>query len=244
MKKKRRPVQKTVQKQEQKTSQLLLSRVTQKLDLRQNLRSLVILLLLTSAAVAGRAALQHVPSVEPITPFAILAGFILGPIYGFTAGASAFYASNFFVWGGQGPWTLFQCLGAGLAGFIAGCFGKRWKNFKLYALAMVVGVLAYEFIVTVAMGAMWTGFIGLPFYFLTSIPFMLVHLVSSFGIGAVLWKARDTLPKLGSKIVEKTKFLFGGNHNSGMAPEQVEHEVWKQDGGKQTLVKRLFWRKK
>lgn len=243
--------QKTEQKQ--KTVQVLISKVTQKLDVRQNLRSLLILSLLTGAAIAGRAALQYVPSVETVTPFAIFSGFILGPVYGFTTGASSFYLSNFLVWGGQGPWTIFQCLGAGAAGFLAGIIGKKWKNFKLYMLATALGIIAYELIITIPMGIMWTGLVGLPWYLITSLPFSAVHLVSSLGLCAALWGARSKLPKLGAKIVEKTKFLFSKVDNSndtsssgnggGLFPEQLEHELWREHGDKRELVHKLRWKK-
>jgi energy-coupling factor transport system substrate-specific component len=240
-------MQKTITKQN--TAQVLISKVTQKLDLRQNLRSLIILFALTSAAVAGRVALQNVPSVEPITPFAILAGFMLGSSYGFATGTSAFYLSNFMVWGGQGPWTIFQCLGAGLAGYTAGWFGKTWKNFKMYTVAIVAGILVYETVVILTLGTMWSGFFGLPLFILTSLPFVAVHLVSSIGIGSALWGVKKTLPKLGGKIIEKTKLVLGStiDSNTGdsrMSPEHFQQEVWRKHGTHSKLVNRLRWSKR
>lgn len=239
------------QRQGQNTVQVLISKVTEKLDLRQNLRSMLLLIALTGAAVAGRAALQNVPSVETVTPFAILSGFILGPVYGFVTGASAFYASNFVVWGGQGPWTIFQCLGAGMAGFVAGLFGKTWKNFKMYMLATAAGIFIYEAVINISMGVMWSGIAGLPFFILTSLPFSAVHLVSSLGICAGLWKAKNVLPKLGGKIYEKTKLLLSGHSRSGdssvgrMHPELAEHEIGVvHPDNRREPVSRLRWRKR
>jgi len=258
MKKKKK--QKTEQKTE--TTQLLISKVTQKLDMKQNLKSFLLLMAFTSTAIAGRVALQHVPSVETVTPFSILAGFMLGPIYGLITGASSFYASNFVVWGGQGPWTLFQMLGAGAAGFIAGIFGKVWRGihgskkgeetqggFKLYMTAVIIGILVYEMIVNVGGSLLFLGPIlglgnylstALPLYMLTSLPFTLLHLVSSIGICAVLWKCREKLPKLGSKILEKTKIGFRG---VGLDLSMVEKEQYKIDGEESKLISKFSWKK-
>src|SRR3989344_1371577 len=64
-----------------------------------------------------RIPMQVVPSAEPITFFAILSGWLFGKKKGFITGALAGYLSNFLMFGGQGPWTIFQMLGWGIAGF-------------------------------------------------------------------------------------------------------------------------------
>ncbi|MFH1294629.1 MAG: hypothetical protein ABIH90_01655, partial [Candidatus Aenigmatarchaeota archaeon] len=78
------------------------------------LSSILKLAALTSLGVMGRVALQWIPSVEPIVPLAIVVSFFLGYKYGVSSGMGAFYASNFLVWGGQGPWTIFQVVGTGV----------------------------------------------------------------------------------------------------------------------------------
>ena len=168
--------QKLKQKSEQKS--LLLSVQTTKYSLK---RKLLTLSVLTSLGILGRAAFQFIPSVEPLTPLVILTGFLLGPISGFISGVSGFYLSNFLVWGFQGPWTILQCLGAGLAGFIGGFIGKfgkksRWK----LLLSTFLGIIVYEIVITISMGLIFS----LPllvFYIITSIPFSLIHLTSSLG---------------------------------------------------------------
>lgn len=195
-------------KQNLKQKLLLLMAQTTEYSL---LRTVLAVTLLTSMGIFGRTAFQYIPSVEPLTPISILIGFFFGPIAGFVSGASGFFASNFLVWGGQGPWTLFQSLGAGLAGLIGGVFGKfgsksgsksRWKMM----LSTAIGIVAYELVVSVGMGAM----IGLfnPFltlvYVITSLPFSLVHLFSSLGFSAMFYEFKEQLKKLkGGKIIEK-----------------------------------------
>jgi len=250
MKKKRK--QKTLQKTA--TAQVLLSKVSQKLDVKQNVKSLLLLAAFTISAIAGRVALQHVPSVESVTPFSILAGFILGPIYGFITGAAGFYTSNFFVWGGQGPWTIFQCLGAGLAGFIAGLMGKMWKGakkisgkelsgFKLYMLAVVIGICVYELIVDIGGALIFYSFLGIPAYIVTSLPFSAAHLFSGIGFCAALWKFREKLPKFGGKIIEKTKLGFARVGGIGFAPSFFEREKYKTSGEEKELVSKFLWKK-
>jgi len=175
--------------------------------------------LLTAAGVAGRVAFQFIPSVEPLTPLAILLGFFVGPVAGFFSGASGFFASNFLVWGGQGYWTIFQCVGAGVAGLIGGLFGKffrfnerffgnRFSKKELFAAlaATAIGITLYETIVTLGTGAVATLFNPalLLLYAVTSIPFSLVHLASSLGFATALYEFKEQLKKMkGGKIIER-----------------------------------------
>jgi energy-coupling factor transport system substrate-specific component len=195
------------QKTKQKQKQLLL--LSQKTEL-SVLRLTVLTTLLTLVGVLGRVAFQYIPSVEPLTPLSILTGFFLGPLAGFASGASGFYLSNFLVWGGQGPWTLFQALGAGLAGFIGGLFGKLGKKSRWKALAStIIGISIYEFIVTLGSSifSLNPGFI--LFYFLTSLPFSFVHLISSVGFMVFFFEFKEGVKKLkGGKIIEKEIFGF------------------------------------
>ena len=69
--------------------------------------------------------MQAVPSAEPLTFFAILAGWLFGRNKGFLAGASSLYISNFFMFGGQGPWSIFQAVGFGIAGWLGGTLRKK-----------------------------------------------------------------------------------------------------------------------
>src|SRR3989338_1438231 len=150
---------------------------------------------LLAASVLGRVALKYVPSglpsVEPIIPFAVLAGLLFGVKEGFVLGSSAYVVSNFFVPGLQGPWTVFQALGAGLAGLFGGVhrgFGKPTGK-ALIALT-VFGTLVFELIVNVSGGLLgigwFTGLMGLPLFFLTSLPFSAVHTLTNAGFAAFL----------------------------------------------------------
>ncbi|MEW9124062.1 MAG: ECF transporter S component [Thermotaleaceae bacterium] len=78
----------------------------------------------TLAALAGvsRVPFAALPNIQPTTFLVILSGTIFGPAYGFLVGAIATLVSNSFL--GHGPWTPWQMLAWGLAGWSAG-FLKR-----------------------------------------------------------------------------------------------------------------------
>jgi energy-coupling factor transport system substrate-specific component len=186
------------QKSEQET--LILSAQRTRYSLK---RKLLLITALTTLGIFGRVAFQFIPSVEPLTPLSILTGFLLGPISGFISGVVGFYLSNFLVWGFQGPWTVFQCLGAGLAGFIGGLIGKLGKKSRTkFLISTFIGIIVYEIVVTVLMGMMFS----LPlllFYIITSIPFSLIHLSSSLGFSLSFYEFKEQIKKLRGGWVEK-----------------------------------------
>lgn len=156
--------------------------------------------LVTVGFIAGAAALrvpmQAVPSAEPITFFAILAGWLFGRKKGFLVGAGALYASNFLVFGGQGIWTIFQALGFGMAGFLGGFLGKKSGIWKVISIS-ILGTLIFEIIINIGSMFMFPfGFFGL---FLTALPFSIVHLASNTAFSFLL-------PGTKKMIYEKGEF--------------------------------------
>jgi energy-coupling factor transport system substrate-specific component len=155
--------------------------------------------------VLGRYAFQLIPSVEPLTPAAVLIGFFFGPVAGFVSGASGFLASNFLVWGGQGPWTVFQSIGAGIAGSIGGMFGLGKKTRWKVLAATLIGVGLYELIVTAGLSYIFSfNLVFVAFYLLTSLPFSLVHIGSSVGFSFIFYEFREQIKRLrGGKTIEQ-----------------------------------------
>jgi energy-coupling factor transport system substrate-specific component len=205
--------QKTKQKSDQKTIVITKQKFDQSIK-----RKLMLGLALTGAGVAGRVAFQTLPSIEPLTPIAILTGFLLGPIAGFLSGVTGFFTSNFFVWGGQGPWTIFQTIGAGLAGLVGGFLGIGKKTRAKIITATIIGIISYEAVVTVGTGALMSLF-SIPIipYILTSIPFMLIHLISSIGFSVGLYEFKDKLSKLTrGELIEKEIFGIKYTVNSSI----------------------------
>jgi energy-coupling factor transport system substrate-specific component len=96
---------------------------------------------LAALATLGRMAFAAVPNVKPTTDIVIIAGFALGGAPGFTVGAVAALASNFFF--GQGPWTPWQMLGWGLCGVIGACLPRVAA--RRIPLAVVCAILGFAF---------------------------------------------------------------------------------------------------
>ncbi|MFH0831858.1 MAG: ECF transporter S component [archaeon] len=159
-------------------------------------KELLLVISFISAGVLGRILMQPLPSIEPITFFAILAGGLFGWKKGFITGASAAYLSNFFMFGGQGPWTLFQMLGFGIAGFLGGFLRNKAKIPECMMIA-AIATLLFELIMN------FSSIIFIPnaifSVFFLAVPFMLVHLVSNIAFSALL-------PKIKQYIYEKGSF--------------------------------------
>ncbi len=146
----------------------------------------------TGIGIAGRVALQYLPSVEPLTPLAIAFSYFFGIMYGVVPGSLGFWISNFLVWGGQGPWTIFQVAGIAAAALIAGLVGKTTQSRRGFLLATALGVLAYEFIVDLS----WVftfGDLNPITIFIVPLPFSITHLITSLGFALALYEARDKL---------------------------------------------------
>lgn len=86
---------------------------------RPQARELVIVAVFVVFAVIGRVALFMLPQFKAMAALVILSGIVLGAESGFLVGALSALVSNIFFT--QGPWTLWQMLGFGLLGFLAGC---------------------------------------------------------------------------------------------------------------------------
>ena len=168
------------------------------------LKNAAIFFSLLSAAVAGRVAMQWIPSVEPIIPFAVIAGLLFGMREGAMLGGMAYVISNFFIWGLQGPWTIFQALGAGIAGGIAGIYGKAKKPGATdLILLSLLGTVIFEVIMNVSGAFMGIGLLGafsiimLPLYFAMSLPFTAAHIFTNIAFARLmspllkLWRQKD-----------------------------------------------------
>lgn len=166
------------QKTKQKKKQEIVQAQVQKQEKIQ--KQLLLLLVFTVVAALGRAALQGIPSVEPVTALAILSGMLFGRKKGAAVGASSFFLSNFLVWGGQGPWTIFQVFGAGIAGFLGGFLKKK------SLIPLVVVTVAATLIFELSVNLWWSlqfgllfGIFSLPLAFITSLPFFLTHIITN-----------------------------------------------------------------
>lgn len=116
-------------------------------------REIVILAVMISAAVAGRAAFFMVPNFKPTVAIIIIAGVALGRQAGFLTGAMSAFVSNFLF--GQGPWTTWQMLAMAVIGYLAGAVFYRYGDrMKVVVLAVFGG--AATFFIYGAITDMWT----------------------------------------------------------------------------------------
>lgn len=89
-------------------------------------RELLMIAVMATIGVVGRAAFFMVPQFKPTAAVVIIAGVSLGAEAGFLTGAVAAFVSNFFF--GQGPWTPWQMFAMGMIGFLAGVLFAKQKN--------------------------------------------------------------------------------------------------------------------
>jgi len=185
-------MQKLVQKQ--KTDSRLALKALQMTYQLHQLKEYLMMAAFTLGGAVGRIMLQGVPSVEPITFIAVLAGSLFGKIRGAMIGASAWFLSNFFIFGGHGPWSIIQVA----AGFLAGYLGGFAKGNLLKALgAILLSTIGFELMMNLGSSV----FFGLA-AFLTAIPFTLIHIISNVGMGILIPWAYRVVKRTG-KLDEK-----------------------------------------
>jgi len=89
---------------------------------RPSARMIAVVATLAAAAALGRDAFVALPDVKPITAMALVVGYALGPLPGFTVGALGMLASNIAL--GQGPYTPWQMVAWGLVGLFGAALGR------------------------------------------------------------------------------------------------------------------------
>ena len=141
---------------------------------------------LTALAVASRLVLAPIPNVVGTTDVALLTGYALGGPPGFMVGALAAPISN--IWLGQGPWTVWQMAGWGLAGLAgAGLAVAAGRNLGRLGLALACGAmgLLYGALLDLSVMVTYGGEQSLDRYLALSargIPFNLAHAAGNFAI--------------------------------------------------------------
>ena len=186
------------EKQESKQDVSVVQRVAIKAVQKQvqllNLKEVLLLIGFTIGAALLRIPMQAVPSAEPLTFFAILAGWLFGRSRGFAVGASSLFISNFFMFGGQGPWTIFQVLGFGIAGWLGGFLRKKASYLEV-GLIVIMGTLIFEIIMNAFTPLMFGSSIFVVFAL--ALPFMMVHLVSNLIFALALPSAKRFIEEKG-----------------------------------------------
>jgi energy-coupling factor transport system substrate-specific component len=113
---------------------------------RPSARMTAVVATLAAVAALGRDAFVAVPDVKPITAIALVVGYALGPLPGFTVGALGMLASNVML--GQGSYTPWQMAAWGLVGLIgaglAVLSGRRANRLAIAVACALSALLAKE----------------------------------------------------------------------------------------------------
>ncbi len=153
---------------------------------RPSARMVAVVATLAAVAALGRDAFVALPDVKPITAIALVVGYALGPLPGFTVGAVGMLASNVML--GQGTYTPWQMAAWGLVGLIGAALGRlsgRRLGRVPLALACAGSALVAKEIMNVYT---WTlGATHTPAAFLLvaggALPFDVTDVVASFLFG-------------------------------------------------------------
>jgi energy-coupling factor transport system substrate-specific component len=89
---------------------------------RRAVREIALIVSLAAVAAVSRVPFASLPSVQPTTFIVLISGFVFGPFVGCAVGTLAAFVSNCLLL--QGPWTPWQMLAWGLAGFSGGVVGR------------------------------------------------------------------------------------------------------------------------
>jgi energy-coupling factor transport system substrate-specific component len=153
---------------------------------RPSARMVAVVGTLAAVAALGRDAFVALPDVKPITAMALVVGYALGPLPGFTVGAVGMLMSNFLL--GQGPYTPWQMAAwgcVGLFGAVLGRLSRRRLGRVPLALACAIAALAAKEVMNLYT---WTiGASHTPAALLAvagaGLPFDLTDMVASFMFG-------------------------------------------------------------
>jgi energy-coupling factor transport system substrate-specific component len=108
---------------------------------RPSARMVAVVATLAAVAALGRDAFVALPDVKPITAIALIVGYALGPLPGFTVGAIGMLASNMML--GQGPYTPWQMAAWGLVGLAGALLGRvSNRHMGRIGLALACAVMA------------------------------------------------------------------------------------------------------
>ncbi len=153
---------------------------------RPSARMVAVVATLAAVAALGRDAFVALPDVKPITAIALIVGYALGPLPGFTVGAIGMLASNMML--GQGPYTPWQMAAWGLVG-LAGALLGRASNRHMGRVGLALSCAAMALVAKEIMNVYtWTlGAAHTPAAFLLiaggALPFDITDTVASFLFG-------------------------------------------------------------
>jgi energy-coupling factor transport system substrate-specific component len=167
-------------------------------------KELAIIATLGAVAAAGRVLFAAIPGVQPVTVITVAAGTALGFRAGIGVGATAAFASNFFL--GQGVWTPWQMLAWAGCGAVGAAAAPLLRSRLAFALVCCLLGFAFSFLMDV-----WEWFSFYPHTWqafavqiMRGVPFDLAHaagnLVLALAVGPEL---RRVLERYGRRLRAK-----------------------------------------
>lgn len=106
-------------------------------------KEIALIATMTTFAGISRIPFAVFPSFQPTTFLVMITGYVFGAQTGFMVGAMSALVSNFFL--GHGPWTLWQMLGWGICGVLAGFLAKQVQGFSRKRFAVLSALCGYLF---------------------------------------------------------------------------------------------------
>lgn len=170
-------------------------------------REFVIIAVMCSLCVIGRAVFYMLPEFKPVTAIVIISGAALGAQSGFLVGSVGMLASNMIF--GQGPWTPWQMFAMGIIGFIAGILTNNLhcgkSRMSLAVFGFLVSVLLYGGIMdpaSILMSHLPLTKASVIACYLAGLPLDLVH-----GVSTALFLYFGAVPVI--KKLERIKLKYG-----------------------------------
>ncbi|MDH7508652.1 MAG: ECF transporter S component [Methanomassiliicoccales archaeon] len=144
--------------------------------------------ILSAITAASRIPFAALPNIQPCTFLIAATGIVFGPLAGIMVGSMTAIVSNMFL--GQGPWTVWQMVGWGAVGLIAGLIGKRFPNLGVWGLA-ALGAVFGIFYNTLLDFSSWIWLYGLDttkflLVFSMGLPFGILHSIGNVIFALVL----------------------------------------------------------
>lgn len=122
-------------------------------------REVVLIAVMSSIAVAGRAIFFMIPQFKPVIAIVLLTGACFGSQVGFVTGAMTAFTSNLLF--GQGPWTPWQMFALGMVGFLSGIIFTKFNMKKSKVSLCITGGISsffiYGFIINIGSLIIFTG---------------------------------------------------------------------------------------
>ena len=152
--------------------------------------------MLSAISIALRCALIAFPNVKPVLAITIISGCVFGPMVGTCAGAITMLVSNALF--GQGVWTIWQMISAGLIGFIFG-FARIKNRFILAIFGSISVFVIYGLIMDIQSAFMFYKNVTISKVFATliaGVQFNVIHALATAAFLLILGgRIREILEK-------------------------------------------------